>query len=201
MLLLAALLLIALSVFALVNSSSGGSQPAASAASTASRSSTAPPPAATTSPSQSPSSRSSSTTEATSSAAAPLVNCTSKQLKIAAASDAKSYPVNSTPVLSLIVTDLGPRPCITDLADKQIELRVYAGSARVWGSHDCEVQPGTSKVTLPVGKPIRREIQWSGLSSQPACAGIRQRVPPGTYTVLAFLAGRQGTAATFTMAG
>jgi hypothetical protein len=26
-------------------------------------------------------------------------------------------------------------------------------------------------------------------------------VPPGTYTVLAFLAGRQGTAATFTMAG
>ena len=129
------------------------------------------------------------------------VNCTPSQLRIKAASNAKAYPVNATPLLSLIVTDAGPLPCIADLADKQIELRVFAGSARVWGSHDCEVQPGTSRVTLPVGTAIQREIEWSGLSSQPGCAGVRQRVPAGTYTVFALLAGRQGTAATFTMAG
>lgn len=129
------------------------------------------------------------------------MNCTASELRIAAASNAKTYPVNATPLLSLIVTDVGPRPCITDLADRQIELRVFAGSARVWGSHDCEIQPGTSRVTLPVGKAIQREIQWSGLSSQPACAGVRQRVPAGTYTVYALLAGHQGTPATFVMAG
>jgi hypothetical protein len=104
-------------------------------------------------------------------------------------------------VLSLVVIDIGSRPCVSNLADTQIELRVYAGSARVWGSHDCEVQPGTNKVTLPVGKAIQREIQWSGLSSQPGCAGVRQRVPAGTYTVYALLGGQQGTPATFTFSG
>jgi hypothetical protein len=120
---------------------------------------------------------------------------------MSAASDAKTYPVGAKPVLALIVTNAGTRPCVADLADKQIELRVFAGSARVWGSHDCEIQPGSSKQTIPVGQPIRREIQWSGLSSQPACAGVRQRVPAGTYTVFALLSGREGKTATFTFTG
>jgi hypothetical protein len=196
--LLAALLLVALSIFALVNSGGGdgGSAPPVASAADSRTSSAAPSTRAETT------SRAVSTspTAPASTVAAP-VNCTASQLRITAASNAKTYPVNATPLLSLIVTDIGPRPCITDLADRQIELRVFAGSARVWGSHDCEVQPGTSRVTLPVGKAIQREIQWSGLSSQPACAGVRQRVPAGTYTVYALLAGRQGTPATFVMAG
>jgi len=98
------------------------------------------------------------------------------------------------------VTNKGPAPCVTDLADKKIELRVYSGSARVWGSQDCLVQPGVNLVTLPVGQPIKRTIEWSGLSSQPACAGIRQQVPAGSYTVYALLAGQQGAPANFTFA-
>ena len=126
------------------------------------------------------------------------IACTAAQLHIAAATDASSYRVGAKPNLAIVVTNAGPSPCVTDLADPQIELRVYSGSARVWGSHDCQVQPGTSNETLPVGEPIRRVIAWSGLSSQPGCAGVRQRVPAGTYTLYALLAGRQGTTATFT---
>ena len=92
----------------------------------------------------------------------------------------------------MVVTNRGPAPCVQDLSDSQIELRVYNGSARVWGSHDCLVQPGTSPSTLPVGQPIRRAVEWSGLSSQPGCAGVRTRVAAGTYTLYAYLAGQAG---------
>ena len=40
-------------------------------------------------------------------------------------------------------------------------------------------------------------ITWSGLTSQPKCAGTRQRVGAGTYTLYASLAGHEGTAAQF----
>lgn len=100
-----------------------------------------------------------------------------------------------------MVTNQGPLPCVQDLSDSQIELRIYNGSARVWGSHDCLVQPGTSLSTLPVGQQIKREIEWSGLSSQPGCAGVRTRVAAGTYTLSAYLAGHAGTTTTFSMAG
>lgn len=127
--------------------------------------------------------------------------CSAGQLSIAAASSATSYPAGAKPTVAIVVTNKGPAPCVADLSDSQIELRVYNGSARVWGSHDCLIQPGSAPATLPVGQPIRREIQWSGLSSRPACAGTRTRVAAGRYTLFAYLAGQQGSTSTFTLAG
>jgi len=127
--------------------------------------------------------------------------CTAGQLVIAAASDKPTYAVGDRPKVALLVTNSGTAPCVADLADQQIELRVFSGSARVWGSHDCAVEPGTSKEMLPVGQQIRREIEWSGLSSQPGCAGIRQRVPAGSYTLFALLDGHQGKPAHFAFTG
>jgi hypothetical protein len=109
--------------------------------------------------------------------------------------------VGDKPVVALVVTNTGPEACVTDLADKQIELRVYSGSARIWGSHDCQVQPGSATQTLPVGRPTRRQIEWSGLSSQPGCAGVRQRVPAGNYTVFVFLSNQRGKTASFSFTG
>ena len=86
-----------------------------------------------------------------------------------------------------------------DLADPQIVLRVYNGESRVWGSHDCKIEPGTDTRTLMAGATVRVSIIWSGLSSQPNCAGPRQRVGAGTYTLYASLAGREATAAQFTI--
>lgn len=128
-----------------------------------------------------------------------LVACPAAQLTVTAASQAPNYQVGDQPVLILQVTNNGPGNCTQDLADSQVELRVYNGAARVWGSHDCVVQPGTAVRTLVAGTTIGVQITWSGLSSQPGCAGTRQRVGAGTYTLYPFLAGAQGTVAQFTL--
>jgi hypothetical protein len=121
------------------------------------------------------------------------------KLGLAAASEQSHYSMDDQPVLSIVVTNPGTTPCVQDLADPQIVLRVYNGESRVWGSHDCKIEPGTDLRTLMPGQTVRVSIVWSGLSSQPNCAGQRQRVGAGTYTLYASLAGREGKAAQFTM--
>jgi hypothetical protein len=99
----------------------------------------------------------------------------------------------------LRVTNKGPKPCVQDLADSQVLLRVYNGESRVWGSHDCQITPGVSDATLAVAQPVQVSVIWSGLSSKPKCAGTRQRVGAGTYTLYASLSGHVGTAAQFSI--
>lgn len=109
------------------------------------------------------------------------------------------YKVGDQPLLMLQVTNTATKACVQDLADSQVELKVYNGESRVWGSHDCQIEPGTSPSTLMAAQSVRVSITWSGLSSQPQCAGTRQRVGAGTYTLYASLAGKQGTAANFSI--
>lgn len=125
--------------------------------------------------------------------------CASAELKIAAVTSAAAYKVGDQPVLSLVVTNTGKAPCVQNLADSQIELRVYNGAARVWGSHDCKVEPGSDLETLPAGKAIQRDVTWSGFSSQPLCAGTRTKVGAGTYTLYTLLSRNQGSLAQFTI--
>lgn len=127
------------------------------------------------------------------------VACAAAALKISAVTGAATYRVNQQPTLLLQVINSGPSPCVKDLSDQQIELLVYNGESRVWGSHDCLIQPGSSPQTLPAATAVRRSIVWTGLSSQPACTGTRQRVGPGSYTLHARLGGVEGATATFTL--
>lgn len=128
-----------------------------------------------------------------------VASCRLSDLTIAAATSAPSYPLGSQPQLFLQVTNSTAAPCSTDLADPQVELRIYNGAARVWGSHDCMVQPGSKIQTLLPNQPVRLSITWTGLSSEPGCAGTRTAVPAGTYTLYALLAGKQGSPAQFTL--
>jgi hypothetical protein len=144
------------------------------------------------------SSASTAASSSKSSSAAPQP-CSAKDLDVAAVSSKPSYTIGEQPVLELQVTNTGAQPCVQDLADSQIELKVYNGESRVWGSHDCLIQPGTNLSTLEVATPVRIAITWSGLSSEPHCAGTRQRVGAGTYTLYALLSGHTGTAAQFTI--
>jgi hypothetical protein len=138
------------------------------------------------------------TSSSKSSSAAP-VPCAQKDLAVVAVASRSTYHVGDQPVLELQVTNTGARPCVQDLADSQIELRVYNGESRVWGSHDCQIEPGTNDRMLDVDTPVRVAITWSGLTSQPHCAGTRQRVGAGTYTLYALLSGHTGKAAQFTI--
>jgi hypothetical protein len=143
-------------------------------------------------------SSSASTSTSASKSAAPQP-CDAKQLAITAVVGQSTYHVGEQPLLELQVINTGSLPCVQDLADKQIELRVYNGESRVWGSHDCQIQPGTNPRMLAVNQPVRVAITWTGLTSQPNCAGTRQRVGAGTYTLYAVLSGHTGKAAQFTI--
>lgn len=131
---------------------------------------------------------------------APATRCLSKDLAVQAVVAKKSYRVGDEPMVELEVTNAGAEPCVQDLADQQIELKVYNGESRVWGSHDCEIQSGTGDRTLAVKRPVRVSITWSGLTSRPNCAGTRQRVGAGTYTLYAVLSGKTGKATQFSIA-
>jgi hypothetical protein len=125
--------------------------------------------------------------------------CPAGTLKLAATTAAPRFKLGSQPALALQVTNSGKNPCVADLSDTQIELLVYNGESRVWGSHDCQVEPGTQLMTLNPRQAVRRSITWTGLSSQPQCAGTRQLVGAGTYTLHAKLSGVEGTTATFSL--
>ncbi|TAM86595.1 MAG: hypothetical protein EPN43_10395 [Jatrophihabitans sp.] len=157
----------------------------------------------TTSPASSPAAVP-STTPASSSPVAPVSSpsavapqCNVAQLHLAATVAQPTYQVGAEPVLGLQITNPGPQPCVQDVADSQIVMTVYNGASRVWGSHDCQVQPGVMQRTFNPSQPAVFTITWSGLSSQANCAGTRQRVGAGTYTLYATLAGQQATAAQF----
>jgi len=155
--------------------------------------------AASTSAPAAPTSKTSSSgaSHSTSTSAMPKT-CALGDLKLTALVGKHTYKVGDQPLLQLEVENVGTAPCERDLADKQIVLRVYNGSSRVWGSHDCAVQPGTDVRTLAVDKPYRFAILWGGLSSTPKCdTATRQRVGAGSYTLYASLAGRNATAAQF----
>jgi len=131
-----------------------------------------------------------------SSSAAPA-RCTPAQLAVEAVVGKPRYAIGDQPVLTLQVTNTGSAACVQNVADSQIVLRVYNGASRVWGSHDCQIEPGVDERTLEPGKPAGFSVVWSGLTSQPKCAGTRQRVGAGTYTLYAALSGHQGKAAQF----
>lgn len=125
--------------------------------------------------------------------------CNPAHLDLSAATDKARYGIHDNPTLSLLVTNPGPQACVQDLADPQIVLSVYNGEARVWGSHDCKIDPGTDERTLMPRNTVRVIIQWTGLSSSPNCAGTRQRVGAGSYTLYATLAGHQAKSTQFTI--
>jgi hypothetical protein len=159
--------------------------------------STSPPSSRVSSSAPSHSLAGSSTQSALSTTAAP--RCPVAQLGVVAVTGQPNYRVGDQPLLELQVTNTGTAPCVQDLADRQVELRVYNGESRVWGSHDCKVEPGSDDRTLAPNTPVRVAITWSGLSSRPGCAGTRLRVGAGTYTLYAVLSGKTGKAAQFTI--
>jgi hypothetical protein len=131
--------------------------------------------------------------------AAPPPKCDVKSLSITSVVGKSTYSVGDTPLLQMQVTNTGSKPCVQDLADRQVEMRVYNGESRVWGSHDCQIQPGTQARTLAPNMPVRVAITWSGRTSQPGCDGTRQRVGAGTYTLYTALAGRTAKATQFSI--
>ena len=132
LLLLAALLLAGVSCYAVFFRGGSGGAPAGGGSFAASGQSR---PVSSTS-GQSPSS--SGSASRASSSSAPQA-CPISQLAIAASTSAASYPAGAKPTVAIVVTNKGPDPCVQDLSDSQIELRVYNGSARAWSANQSRI--------------------------------------------------------------
>src|SRR5262249_11225780 len=96
-----------------------------------------------------------------------------------------AYRVGETPVLKLSVRNTGLEPCVRDVGPRQQEMLLYDGTTRIWSSNDCYPDGGTDVRTLAPGESVSATVVWSGLSSQPGCAGARTRVRAGTYQLVA----------------
>jgi hypothetical protein len=147
----------------------------------------------------SPSSGHASPSGASPSPAAPQP-CKAANLRLAALVDRSSYRVGDQPVVMLEVTDTASAACVQDFGDGKVELQVYNGESRVWGSNDCSAASGPLVTTLSPNRAVRVSVTWSGLSSTPGCKGTRQRVGAGTYTLYASLDGHPGAATQFALA-
>jgi hypothetical protein len=115
--------------------------------------------------------------------AGPPQACADSVLAVTASPGQPSYRVGETPVLKLSVRNTGAVSCVRDVGPREQEMLMYAGSTRVWSSNDCYPDGGTDIRTLAPGETITSTVVWSGLGSQPGCAGKRSRVPAGTYEV------------------
>ena len=129
----------------------------------------------------------------------PGARCSASALTVAAATGKPAYKVGEETALYLVVTNTGKSACIQDLADARVELTVFTGDVRVWGSHDCQMQPGSAPQRLAPNKPVRVEVIWTGKTSQPGCGGTRLQVQPGTYRLYAALNGAGSAPVTFTV--
>jgi hypothetical protein len=111
--------------------------------------------------------------------------CADSVLAVTATSAQPSYRVGETPVLKLSVRNTSQVACVRDVGPREQEMLMYTGSTRVWSSNDCYPDGGTDIRTLSPGETVSSTVVWSGLGSQPGCAGKRSRVPAGTYEVTA----------------
>ena len=133
------------------------------------------------------------------SSAAPPPACERGKLHVSAVVEQSSYAVGEQPVVMLETINTTRTPCVESFGDGNVELRVYNGEARVWGSNDCGSTSASQQQLMQPGVPVRVRMTWTGLTSQPGCKGARLRVNAGTYTLYASLDGRPGSATQFSL--
>jgi hypothetical protein len=118
------------------------------------------------------------------SAAGAPQQCPDSALTVTVTPAKPAYRVGETPVLKLTVQNTGGVACVRDVGPRQQELVLYDGAARIWSSNDCYPDGGTDVRTLHPQESVSSTVVWSGLSSQPGCAGTRSRVRAGSYNLV-----------------
>ena len=163
----------------LVSSLFGGSGDDASAGSGAESSASA---SATAEPSAGASAQASS--------GANPVECLDSAITVEATTDASTYPVGSTPKLTLTIKNTGTVACKRDIGPKANELEITSGGYHVWSSDDCNASGKSKLITMQPGDKVASSITWNGRLSQKGCPdGEGAAAKAGRYD----LTGRNGS--------
>lgn len=129
-----------------------------------------------------------------------VVACGDDVIAVTAGSPQRRWSVTSAPVVTMAITNAGTVACTRDIGSSQQEWGLFDGGTRLWGSNDCQVEPGEDVQTLQPGQQVTVQIGWSGQTSEPTCQQPRQSLAPGEYQLRARLGSVQSTdfALTFT---
>ena len=144
-----------------------------------------------TAPTGSPSPTGTSTATSTASpspTSTTVTDCKDSVIEVEASTDDSSYPVGSTPRLTLKVTNGGNVACLRDVGPAANELSISSGGVAVWSSDDCNPSDSTDVVTLKPGQSFSTSITWDGQISEPGCPSGQPAAEAGSYD----LVGRNG---------
>ncbi len=97
------------------------------------------------------------------------VECLDSAITVEATTDSSTYPVGSTPKLTLTITNSGDVACKRDVGPKANELTITSGGYHVWSSDDCSTNSKSKVSTLKPGQSYVASITWDGRLSQKGC--------------------------------
>ena len=117
------------------------------------------------------------------------VECLDSAITVDATTDASTYPVGSTPRLTLSIQNTGDVACKRDIGPKANELEITSGGYHVWSSDDCNASSKSKVVVLKPGDKVASTITWNGRLTQKGCPnGEGELAKAGRYD----LTGRNG---------
>lgn len=125
---------------------------------------------------------------------APVAACPDQVIAVQTQTGTPSYPVGQHPLFRLLITNIGPAACTRDLDPRLRELIVTttATNGRVWSDRDCTTVHYPDLRTLQPGMPAVFELRWSGLTSNPHCAGTHTPALAGAYQLMGRFGDRSG---------
>ena len=136
-----------------------------------------------------PDASSSAAASASADAGAEPVECLDSAITVEATTDSSTYPVGSTPRLTLTIINSGDVACKRDVGPKANELEITSGGYHVWSSDDCNASSKSKIVTLKPGDKVASSITWNGRLTQKGCPnGEGDEAKAGSYD----LVGRNG---------
>lgn len=136
-----------------------------------------------------PTSSASASASAVPESGADPVACLDSAITVEATTDSSTYPVGSTPRLTLTIINSGDIACKRDVGPKANELEITSGGYHVWSSDDCNASNKSKVVVLQPGEKFGSSITWDGRLSQKGCPdGPGAEAKGGSYDLI----GRNG---------
>jgi cytoskeletal protein RodZ len=111
--------------------------------------------------------------------------CPDSAIEVTVRTNAKSYPANALPDITLSVTNVSDESCSRDVGQASNELQITSGGAQVWSSDDCSPGGGADFQTLAPGDSWAQTVTWPKVQSSEGCPSPAESVSAGTYQVLA----------------
>lgn len=120
-----------------------------------------------------------------SSQAPAITACQDSDIKVTATTDAATYPVGSTPKLTLTIKNTSSATCKRDIGPKANSLEITSGGYHVWSSDDCNASSKSKVMKLQPGQSAVSAITWDGHLSQKGCPnGKGAAAKAGRYAVI-----------------